>query len=75
MKSQPDLNERCVIGDTSDHTAKFCASDLAKRFTEFKGRSIIFRKAVFELESVPVLAAIGGWRTVKSLFYFSTEVG
>jgi hypothetical protein len=69
MKSQPDLNELCVIGETSNHTAEFCASDLAKRFTEFKGRSIVFRKSVFDLTSVPVLTAIGGRGTVKSLFF------
>ena len=69
MKSQPDLNELCIIGETSDRTAQFCASDLAKRFAQFKGRSMVFRKASFETRSLAVLAGIGGRGTVTSLFF------
>ena len=69
MKSQPDLNELCVIGETSDHTAEFCASDLAKLFAQFNGRSMVFRKASFETRSLAVLAGIGGRGTVTSLFF------
>jgi hypothetical protein len=69
MKSQPDLNELCIIGETSDRTVEFCASDLAKRLAQFKGRSMVFRKASFETRSLAVLAGIGGRETVTSLFF------
>jgi hypothetical protein len=69
MKNQPELNELCIIGTTSRLTHKFCASDLARRFVEFKGALLVFRRALFTKMSIPVLSSIGGKRTITSLVF------
>jgi hypothetical protein len=64
-----NLEELCVIGTTARFTAKFCASNLAKRIAEFRGRSLVFRRALFTKLSVSVLAKIGGRGTVTSIAF------
>lgn len=68
MSLQHSLNELCIIGSTSRLTAKFFSSGLARRFSEFKGTSIVFRRALFTKLSIPVLASIGGSRVMSLVF-------
>jgi len=70
MIMQPDLRELCIMGNLSFHnTLEFCWSGLAKRFAEFRGTSVVFRKAAFGRTSVHALACIGGQKTVNSLTF------
>jgi len=74
MCTQPNLNELCVIGTTSTRTSKFCDSELGKRFADFKGTSIVFRRALFMPWSLGVLARLGGKTTVTSIVFDRTRL-
>ena len=74
MGTQPSLDELCVMGTTSTRTSKFCDSELGKRFAEFKGTSIVFRRALFMRWSLGVLARLGGKTTVTSIVFDRTRL-
>ena len=69
MRMQPDIRELCIMGKQTFRPLQFHWSDLAKQCAKFKGTSMVFRNATFNITSVHVLACIGGQQTVNSLTF------